>query len=383
MQESLTPPAASDSPEKESAAPEQTGAGEPVQPKPTRVRLNYFDYFRAFAIIVIVVGHSYWPWQQDTPYELTLGNLITGGTAMFVFISGFFFHHVFYPRYHYRKFLTKKAKAVFLPYLILSVLGFLVIVVALDESHRYLERQSGDLVHNVKLLIQYVWTGRILTAYWYIPFITIVFLMSPMFIRYIKLPAAWQGGILLAWMGVSMWVHRPLAQISPIHSVVYFVPFYMLGIVVSQHQTKVLEVIRNRTVLLGLIVLGIAAAQAFFVGQQGNYEKKSMLAYNGIDLMLLQKIALIFFALSLLSKIDHLELRWLKFIASCSFALFFIHPWVLFGLHYFDTTDYLEPMVPGGLIFPIKAVIVFGLSLVVSIAVKQALGKRSKYVIGW
>lgn len=331
--------------------------------------------------MVIVVGHCYWPWEQDTPYELTLGNLITGGTAMFVFISGFFFHHVFYPRYHYRKFLIKKAKAVFIPYLTLSVLGFLIIVVALDKSHPYLERQSNDLVHNIKLLIQYVWKGRILIAYWYIPFITIVFLMSPLFIGYLRLKPMWQGGILVVWMGVSMWVHRPWAQIDPIHSTVYFVPFYMMGIMVSQHQAKVLEVIRNRALVLGLIVLGIAAAQAFFVGQQGNYEKKSMLAFNGIDLMLLQKTALIFFALSVLYKINHLELRSLKFIASCSFALFFLHPWVLFFLRYFEIVDDLP--WPGGLIFAIKAVVVFGLSLLISVAVKCALGHRSKYVIGW
>jgi len=54
------------------------------------MRLNSFDYFRAIAILIIVTGHSYQPWVIDTFPEKIVGNLITGGTSLFVFISGFF-----------------------------------------------------------------------------------------------------------------------------------------------------------------------------------------------------------------------------------------------------------------------------------------------------
>jgi peptidoglycan/LPS O-acetylase OafA/YrhL len=55
------------------------------------MRLNYFDYFRAIAIIIIVAGHSFSLWVIDTLPEKVLANIITGGTSLFVFISGFFF----------------------------------------------------------------------------------------------------------------------------------------------------------------------------------------------------------------------------------------------------------------------------------------------------
>jgi len=54
------------------------------------MRLVSFDYFRGVAILFIVAGHSYGPWGINTLPEKILSNLITGGTALFVFISGFF-----------------------------------------------------------------------------------------------------------------------------------------------------------------------------------------------------------------------------------------------------------------------------------------------------
>jgi len=42
------------------------------------------------------------------------------GTALFVFISGFLFHHIFYSRFNYRAFISRKIKDVLVPYLVLS-----------------------------------------------------------------------------------------------------------------------------------------------------------------------------------------------------------------------------------------------------------------------
>lgn len=55
------------------------------------MRLNYFDYFRAIAIVLIVAVHCITPWYINTLPEMVVGNLIAGGSALFVFISGFFF----------------------------------------------------------------------------------------------------------------------------------------------------------------------------------------------------------------------------------------------------------------------------------------------------
>jgi peptidoglycan/LPS O-acetylase OafA/YrhL len=95
--------------------------------------LKSFDYFRGLAILFIVAGHSCVYWAMESLYEKVFANLITGGTTFFVFISGFFFHHVFYPKFQYQLFMAKKVKYVLLPYTLLSLAGFAYFVFYLDR----------------------------------------------------------------------------------------------------------------------------------------------------------------------------------------------------------------------------------------------------------
>src|SRR5690606_16340567 len=100
-------------------------------PKPqakARERVAYIEYFRAVAIVLIVCGHTYalsWTHfaDEDPQTRVTWLNLIpaviTGGTAYFVFISGFLYRQVFYGRATFGEFMRKKALYVGLPYLVL------------------------------------------------------------------------------------------------------------------------------------------------------------------------------------------------------------------------------------------------------------------------
>ena len=69
-------------------------------------RIISIDYFRAIAIILIVAGHSYGLsyLHFNSNIEYAIMNLITGNTALFVFISGFMLHHIFYNRYNFKNF---------------------------------------------------------------------------------------------------------------------------------------------------------------------------------------------------------------------------------------------------------------------------------------
>ena len=61
------------------------------------MKLNSFSHFRAVSIVFIVAGHALFTMgmQIDLFVERFFSNLIMGGTGLFVFISGFLFHHVF------------------------------------------------------------------------------------------------------------------------------------------------------------------------------------------------------------------------------------------------------------------------------------------------
>ncbi|MDO7710781.1 MAG: acyltransferase [Pseudomonadota bacterium] len=198
------------------------------------MRLVSFDYFRGVAILFIVAGHSFGTWPIDTFSEKVLTNIVYSGTALFVFISGFFFHHIFHKDFDMKIFMSKKTNNVLVPYLLLSTLGFIYFALS-STPFPFLDRLISTDVTSwmdyIQLYVSYLWTGRIMYAYWYIPFIMIMFLISPIFIAYIKLSLAVRLTLMVILLLFSaFFVHRPILNMSPIHSVIYYIPVYLIGI---------------------------------------------------------------------------------------------------------------------------------------------------------
>ena len=237
------------------------------------MRLVSFDYFRGVAILFIVAGHSFGAWPVDTFSEKVLANIVYSGTALFVFISGFFFHHIFYKDFNMKIFMSKKTKNVLIPYLILSTLGFLYFALS-SKSFPFVERLiSTDIsswMDYLLLYVSYLWTGRIMYAYWYIPFIMVMFLLSPLFISYIRLSLAARLTLMVVLLLFSaFFVHRPILNMSPIHSVIYYIPIYLLGINCSINREQFDDFIKGKTLIFGLIVVALAVIQAMYFYSRG------------------------------------------------------------------------------------------------------------------
>ena len=349
------------------------------------MRLVAFDYFRGVAILFIVAGHSFGPWTIDRFGEKVLANLITGGTALFVFISGFFFHYIFYEKFYYKEFLEKKAKNVFLPYSILSIIGIVYYMYSLDPLP-YADKlgidKHGSWINYFEIGAIYLWTGRIATAYWYIPFILIIFTLSPLFIRYIKLSTVYRNYTFLILLFAAMFIHRPAGNLSPLHSVLYFMPIYMLGIICSIHRDTVIDCIKGKSMIIGLVVLFLSVTQVLFFEGHGNFHKNEIFSYGGIDIMIIQKIAMCFFFLSILQKYENSNIPVLKLLASSSFAIFFIHPWILEIFSKTGVISFLNFLPEMGT-FLITVPLVLISSLLVAYITKLVLKKNSRYVVGW
>ncbi len=349
------------------------------------MHLKSFEYFRGLAILFIVAGHSYVYWDIGSFYEKVLANLISGGTTFFVFISGFLFHHVFYPKFQYRQFMMKKVKYVLLPFTLLSLTGISCLVFYLDRppyAEVFITGQTTSGYHYIWLVFQYWWTGSILDAYWYIPFIMIMFALSPLFLKQIQLPMKVQIGLFILLLCISILIHRPVQNLSPIHSVIYFIPVYMLGIICSIEKEQVFHFLENKRFILGLSVVLVSAAQIIIYDHAGNFHKESLFSYEGIDTMLLQKILMCFFLLSVMQKFENRDIPFLKYTASASFAIYFIHPWILYFFDYlsvFARFNFL-PGVLGSLV-TFSSVIV--LSLSIAAIIKWACPNQSRFVIGW
>jgi len=357
------------------------------------MRLNVFDYFRGLAIIFIVAGHSILAvmstagdaWVIDSIYEKTIVNLIMGGTALFVFISGYLFHHVFYSKFDYGSFLFKKIKFVFVPYLILSCVAILYFSL-LKKEMPYVDVLLGFEPNNLRdyllIGIKYIWTGRVLTAYWYIPFIMLVFVLSPLIVKFIRFPLHVQVAIILCLASISLFVHRPVVNLSPVHSLIYFIPYYLIGIVCSIHHRRVEGFLKGKGYVLSVMVVGLALAQAVFFQNVGNFYKPNIFLFEGVDIMFFQKTFMCFLLLSVLANLGAANASILKGLAAASFAIYFLHPWVLAVLGHLSVTEFflIFPGMLNALFITIMSLVI---SLLVALLVRAVLRKRSRLFIGW
>jgi hypothetical protein len=340
-------------------------------------RLLAFDYFRGMTILFVVAGHCYNNWKIDTVPEITIVNLVTGATAIFVFISGFFFHFAFYHRYNYKKFVMSKTKNVALPYLIISTISMLGMLYFLGYIPFPITFTDNPVLQDVLAYVFNLGTGHTWSAYWYVPFIMVMFALSPVFIWFIKLSTQLQIVLMLICLILSVFIQRPTANMNPIHSAMYLTGFYMLGIMYSLHHHKI-SAFLNKTKFVWLLATpAMALAMAFF-GQVGNAHKITPWQYEGPDLMVPLKLITIPAMLSFCMWLQRFNVRPLLYFAEISFGLFFVHTLVLKASWAVFFKDWEHGFKGFVMIFLIVLIIS---TAIVSI-IRKAFKNRSRYIIG-
>lgn len=341
--------------------------------------LKSFDYFRGIAIIFVVLAHSYGPagWQPTSSvWDTFLFNLMMNGTVFFMFISGFLFHHVFVPRYQFRTFIEKKSKFVLLPYLLLSLLpiAFWLLWAEGGAPHT----QFSELQNEFLLPIWYLLSGRHLTAYWFIPMIMVLFLLTPLVCRLDRADKLLHAVIPL--LLVALFVHRPTANLNALQSLVYFAPVYLLGAWASKYKEFIYHSLSGKEWLLVLVALVFATIQTLGTEQLGNSHKPFFL-YAGIDWSLLQKLVLCFALMVWLHRFEETNWTWLSKLADVSFAIYFIHPWFTVSWNRWVSEPAFEQGNLLTTLFVCGVLIIF--SMLTALLVRALAGKRSRNLIGW
>lgn len=353
-----------------------TDIGRAAQAKP-KSHLTHFDYFRGITILLVIWGHCCTEWVIDNVPEVMLVNLITGSTAVFVFISGFFFQHVFVPRYNYGAFILSKAKNVAAPYLFLSVLSLAFYQIVFGElpyasyfAQTYGAGDIGAWGWNIAL-------GRSWASYWYIPFVLLIFMLSPVFLGFARLSGGWQIAVTLAALALAPVAQRPAHNLNPFHSVIYFVGFYMMGIHFAKYRTQWEPWLRRLT----LPALITTVAIAYWMGvldQVQNATKPSLWTWAGFDLMVPLKVVTILGLLGLCLHLSAFQLGPLRHVAEVSFGLFFLHVAIVI---------LLDAPLPAGINDTALAAFLrflwaTAISLVLIQVIKRLAGRRSRYLIG-
>lgn len=344
-------------------------------------RVVEFDYLRGLAIVLIVLGHSVT--NTNAGFPVWLENILRGGTGVFVFISGFFFHHVFAERFNYRRFMTKKVKNVLIPFLSVSVFAIIVkwfeFTLVGEASFREAFIECGKLLQQ----------GFILFPHWYIPFIMVTFLCSGLHLRYLNLPLFSKLSLLVMFSLVSIFIHRPEGNDNVLQSLVYFTPFYLFGMLYSQYLDWMKTHYRRFLVAALIMVITALYLQTYALVHIGGFHKEAF-EWGGIDLQFIQKMGWCVLFIGLCTNCIGAKLgKHLAMIASISFAIFFLHP--LLGMMW-GNTKYI--LLNAGYIEPHTTVVY---SLVSSVCLfifqfygsvwligklKRAFGSKSRLLIG-
>lgn len=344
--------------------------------------LNSLTYFRAISILFIVMGHVQyiceWDWHLDSLFEKILFALIFGSTAQFVFISGFLFHHKFYINFNFKRFIVSKIKNVFLPFFLLS-LPFAIFNLITDNENSFLIRSF--------IFIKSYITGSISIAFWYIPFVMILFFLSPLFVSFIKLKSKTQWLIFASMTAVSMTIHRPHFHqiVSVFHHVLYYIPVYLFGILCSKHKEKLYAFSKGKEIIYLLLSLVCVALQIYTTGRVGNYHKY-ITEFRGIDWVYPQKIMLCLFFMALLNRFEQTDLKLLKKIANASFTIYFLHSLLNNLFEYFPLAKYIKNTLHienSGLLWILLSASFVIFSYYTGLLIKRYFPTKSRMLIGW
>lgn len=329
------------------------------------------ENLRGLSILFVMLSHITTFGVLGAPGKY-LWFLFGDATAWFVFISGYLFNFIEQRRFNYYGYLIKKAKFVIFPYLILSVPAV--------AAGLYFQRH---LLMGLRASAYVLWSllvgGSVIVPMWFIPMITVFFLVSPLSYRlgrsdlqYIILPIA---------MGVSLFTARPVDNMNPFLEFVHFGGFYILGIVVAAN-ARVIDkfketIFANLLIAFGLLIF--SAASAISLAGLESHPLGFRDGLGSVDLGQFGKLGLLVAVFLLFERFLNIPNRMFGWIAEISFGLFFLQGFfMIFVVKLGQYITYSWPVMP----LLVELTMVLGGSMAGVVLVKVLLGKWSRYVIG-
>ena len=300
--------------------------------KKTKI-LNYINVFRGLAILLIVAGHTMQFGAAGSLSRRIAVEVFVGGTALFIFISGFLFQHLSY-KYEFKNYMKKKWTNVILPYLYTAIPGILFcLILPLKYGN------SFDGLNPILQIPMMLSVGRVHnTPTWFIPMIILFFIASRGLlylekknILYKLLPVLFLITIFMprhdvdynTVMGLS-YADKYLAYLGYVFAgFIHLFSLYVFGMFCSRYK-EVIDKFYDTRWLYWLLML-LTAAGNVYLGMK-----------YGISNGTVSKIFLTILLLAYLKHYDewllsHTKLnKALDFIAKYSFGIFFIHWYVFF-----------------------------------------------------
>lgn len=294
-------------------------------------QLLYIDYYRAFAILTIILGHTARIGHAQI-YEFQC-NLYCFNTTLFIFIAGYLFWYLSY-KFEYKNYLKKKFLNVFLPYLV--IITPLSVLSALSSP-------ANNTFHNLpfyqKVLGGIIFGQTVDIPTWFIGMIIWFYLLAPVFLWISR--SKYFGAILVCSLVYTILSRVPVVThgLNPgpffdfkditlhfmaffIESFFHFLSYYLLGIffcrIKEQHFEKIC--IYQKSIFKYSLLGFLFSSFVFLVIPISSRN------YAGFT-KLLSCVAFYFLFLLYEKKISDKKFlhKMFVFFANYSFGLFFIH----------------------------------------------------------
>jgi probable poly-beta-1,6-N-acetyl-D-glucosamine export protein len=346
--------------------------------------LNYIHSFRGLAILLIVGLHSCVTlnWDDRFLQRKFLIVLFNNGTVLFVFIAGFLFYHLHKDKFDFTDYLKKKFLHVIIPYLIISIPA-LIDKFYFDKIGDHWWMNRGFAENNTFLKIGFLLvTGRHMGVFWFIPMITIIYLLAPLILKFSKTQLFMYLVPLLAFIGLYTFRFGYYANI--LLSLQYFFPIYLFGIWIYRLKDFLFEHARMVVLILGTLYLTISVCEMMewlpFNETIGLRDVKyTIYKFNW------NKLKMHFFAVGVLVLFyiwNHVKIPILKLFGDYSFGIFFVHLYVIQVFRLLDRARYLPLSPPNLLSFLAYFAVVMLLTVMIVKMVRMSFKDYSRYVIG-
>ncbi len=320
-------------------------------------------YFRGYAIMCIVISH----WLGCFGYFKIKTALFYSSTIFFLFISGYLCQYIYArrpvpPARYYQKKLTN----VISPFVFCTVLTVLAVYSIGIPRYAVIDPMRNGVAKTIYICAM----GGAQTQYWYIPFVSGLFLVSPWLCRLsnIAIVATFLGSFIVSIVIPSRQevfvIHWP----QTLYLYTYFTCYYVLGFVYCRFKDTCDEFIRRFWWMFFAGSVFIACSLCFPDFLRLHFVEHPLL-------ISMQRLCSIGVALFCLNLIKDMRIAVLDMLAKYSFTIYFIH--------YFFISDFVRVAGnPSWWKMLSLLALFFCLLLGTSALAKKAFGRWSRMFIG-
>ena len=214
---------------------------------------------------------------------------------------------------------------------------------------------------------------------WFVAIVAIYYLLAPVFVHVLRHPRWFV--VLLVLLPISLLAHRSSTQkYHHLQLALYFLSAYMSGMAAGLYAERTLAFVNRHIGAFVAVFVALFAGHLMFTDYVGSYVDEIFSTSNGlIDWIFLQKFVLFFVLIGLLRRLDAKRMAAVDYLATISFAIYFLHIYVLHVYsHFVHWTQYPGSMASLGVLL----VLSLGGSVAIATASRQLFGRNSRMLIG-